>query len=385
MALLLTTTALFLGWLLAERIRLDRARRRVPLRISVTGTRGKSGTARMLGAMLRSEGLRVVVKTTGSEASLVLPDGRVELLPRSGVPSILEQRDLIRRCARLGADVLVAEIMSIHPENHRAEGIRILQPQTVLFTNARPDHVDAMGWDERAVGGVLLASVPQDSQLLLSPSLSPLLRRLAAEHGVGSVHIAGGEEASAGIGAPFRDNACLAAAAARLAGAGEESVRAGLAAWKEDAGGLRAWRLDRLDAAGPIYVVSAFSANDPLSTREAFDHARHRLSEPMPCTGLLTLRSDRADRTLHWIRDLEERGFPGLDPLFAVGTQAGLVARRVPGVRTLQGSDPRTLTRRAGIAGRGQGPRMLFGLGNFKGLGEALASWWAEEGVPLEL
>ncbi|MFO7769171.1 MAG: Mur ligase family protein [bacterium] len=385
MSTLLVTLALFLAWLLRERLLLDRARDRVPNRITVTGTRGKSGCARLLGAMLRAEGRRVVVKTTGSEATLVLPDGTTETIPRRGVPSIMEQRDLIRRCARLGADTLVAEIMSIHPENHRMEGLRILRPQTVLFTNARPDHVDAMGWDERAVCEVLLSSVPPGTHLLLPPSPPPLLEEHIRGGRWEAMKVAEGEATMPPAAGVFHDDLCLAAAAARRAGVGDRAVREGLEDFREDAGGLRVWRLEPPGIRGPVYAVSAFAANDPLSTVDVLDHVRGRLPSPLPCTGLLSLRADRADRTLHWIRYLKEQGLSGVHPLFALGVQAGIASRRTPGIRALKWTGPGSVTREVCAAAGTDGPQILFGFGNFKGHGEELAAWWAGEGSRVEL
>ena len=49
---------LFLIYLAFERVRLDRALRRVPRRIAVTGTRGKSSVTRLIAAGLRASGAR---------------------------------------------------------------------------------------------------------------------------------------------------------------------------------------------------------------------------------------------------------------------------------------------------------------------------------------
>ena len=132
MSTLLPTLVVFLLYLLWERVALDRARGRISIRIAVTGTRGKSGVVRLLASILREDGRRVVAKTTGSEAIVLMPDGSQIQLDRSTGPSILEQKQLIHRAARARADCLVAEVMSIRAENHFVESrhcsIRILSP-----------------------------------------------------------------------------------------------------------------------------------------------------------------------------------------------------------------------------------------------------------------
>src|SRR5207244_12239351 len=48
----------------------------IPIRIHVNGSRGKTGTARLIGAALRANGLRVVVKTTGKMPTTIDINGR---------------------------------------------------------------------------------------------------------------------------------------------------------------------------------------------------------------------------------------------------------------------------------------------------------------------
>ena len=57
----------------AEAIRLRRGLGAVPIRIHVNGSRGKSSVTRLIAAGLRESGLRILAKTTGSRARLILP------------------------------------------------------------------------------------------------------------------------------------------------------------------------------------------------------------------------------------------------------------------------------------------------------------------------
>ena len=76
--------AVALAWLAIATARLQRNRSRVPVRVHVGGTRGKSTTTRLVAAGLRAGGMRVVAKTTGSAPRLILPDGTEEPWPRRG-------------------------------------------------------------------------------------------------------------------------------------------------------------------------------------------------------------------------------------------------------------------------------------------------------------
>ena len=113
MTILLFTLALFLVYLVYERIVLNRLRKAIPMVVSVTGTRGKSSVVRMLASVLRESGRTVLAKTTGSQAQFVLPDGTVRDVPRRGIASILEQKKVLRKAAELHADYLVVEIMTL--------------------------------------------------------------------------------------------------------------------------------------------------------------------------------------------------------------------------------------------------------------------------------
>src|SRR5438876_6804518 len=79
-----------LGALHVEWRRHRRALARIPIRIHVNGTRGKSSVTRLIAAALRAEGIPTVAKTTGTSARLILPDGSEQAVPRDGRPNISE-------------------------------------------------------------------------------------------------------------------------------------------------------------------------------------------------------------------------------------------------------------------------------------------------------
>ena len=140
---------------------------RIPLRITVTGTRGKSSLVRMIAAVLREDGWRVTSKVTGSHARLIRPDGSESTLRRRGIPSIFEQKRVVRLAAGAGAECLVCEIMSIHPENHFTESRRLLKPHIVIITNLRPDHTDAMGGSPGEIARVFALDIPTGALVYL--------------------------------------------------------------------------------------------------------------------------------------------------------------------------------------------------------------------------
>ena len=59
-----------------------RVRGRIPIRIHVHGTRGKTSCVRLIARLLRDSGLTVLAKTTGDAPELITPDGKMVLTAR---------------------------------------------------------------------------------------------------------------------------------------------------------------------------------------------------------------------------------------------------------------------------------------------------------------
>ena len=69
-------------YLAAEKILHEKRLKRIPIRIHVNGTRGKSTVTRLIAASLRRVGIRTLAKTTGTIPRLILPDGKEETILR---------------------------------------------------------------------------------------------------------------------------------------------------------------------------------------------------------------------------------------------------------------------------------------------------------------
>jgi poly-gamma-glutamate synthase PgsB/CapB len=164
-------SAVLLGYLAVERILLERRLRRIPLRILVAGTRGKSSVVRLVATAMREAGYRTLAKTTGSRPMLIYPDGEETTIRRRGQPTISEGKKLIKIGADLGAQALVAETMSIHPESSFVESKQIIQPQVVALTNVRVDHISQMGGTRERVAQCLATAISDKTTLLARMSL----------------------------------------------------------------------------------------------------------------------------------------------------------------------------------------------------------------------
>jgi len=364
----------------------------VPRRIAVTGTRGKSGVVRLIAGGLRASGARVLAKTTGSRPILILPDGTERTIDRAGPASVREQVRLVVLAAELGADTLVAEMMSIGAEGLAVEARHILRPGALAVTNVRLDHLDDQGRDKDTIARTLAAAVPAGADVFMPAEevrrafVDAAARRGARLHPVDRVDpvpvLPLGE---------FEPNVRLARAVLAALGIGPDAIDRGLAAAPPDAGRLGLWRVASGRPGREALCVSLFAANEPESTALALGEVRRAVPfDGRPLVGLLSLREDRGDRTLQWVQAAGAGFFRDFAAVVLVGAPARAALRKV------RRSSPPGATRFTAAAGRFAaepealmdrvlalvpGSPVVVGLGNFVGAGEAIVGSWKTAGV----
>jgi poly-gamma-glutamate synthase PgsB/CapB len=155
---------LILGALLiagfAESLSHRRNLRKIRLRIHVNGSRGKSSVTRLLAAALNEAGLKTCAKTTGTMARMLLPDGKEIPIFRPSGANIIEQRRIVAAAAQHEADALVIECMAVQPELQAVSEFSLVRATHAVITNARPDHLDAMGPTDQEVALALAGMIP---------------------------------------------------------------------------------------------------------------------------------------------------------------------------------------------------------------------------------
>ena len=133
---------------------------------------------------MRASGARVLAKTTGSKPVLIFPDGSEREIARTGPASVREQVRLVELAAESGAEVLVAEMMSIGAECLAVESRRILRPGTLALTNVRLDHMDLMGREKAAIARTLGAAFPERADVFIpEEEVAPAFEEAAARTG----------------------------------------------------------------------------------------------------------------------------------------------------------------------------------------------------------
>lgn len=278
----------------AERRRHDRALARIPLRIHVNGTRGKSSVTRLIAAGLRAGGRTVVAKTTGSAARVILPDGGERPLVRRGPANIRELIPFVARAAAMGADAIVVECMAVRPDMQSFAEDKLVRAHIGVIT-IRPDHEEVMG-EGQGVARALAGAIPRSGTLVITPAAHAALAAAGAAP-AGPVCLAGPDDLAPEALAAFpyevfAENVALALAVCAQAGVDRDTALRGMRAASPDPGNVT---VGEYPAAGrTVTLINALAANDPESTSILWQrYAAGRVS-----VILLNCRPDRKYRTV---------------------------------------------------------------------------------------
>ncbi|MGZ3636024.1 MAG: poly-gamma-glutamate synthase PgsB, partial [Syntrophales bacterium] len=88
---------------------------KIPIRIHVNGTRGKSSVVRLIAGGLRESGIVTCAKTTGTLARMILPDASEYPIFRPAGANVIEQVRIISVATSYGAQAIVVECMALQP------------------------------------------------------------------------------------------------------------------------------------------------------------------------------------------------------------------------------------------------------------------------------
>jgi poly-gamma-glutamate synthase PgsB/CapB len=296
---------------------------KIPIRILVNGTRGKSTVTRLIAAGLAEGGLRVCAKTTGSAARLILPDLSEEPIRRRRGTTIMEHKWFVRRSVGLKAQAIVAECMAIQPETIWTLEHRLARSTIGVITNVRADHLDTMGTELSQIAEALALSVPEQGQVFVgAEGLDEELKAIFKRAGQGRSsksrasrreRVSAPTSATKFVGADdavrswcarfaypmFAENLALALAVCQECGVQREVALRGMLKIQPDPG-VRAsvefeWRGVKVRA------VNAFAANDAQSTlmlwrRElaSLDRLKGPFQEAVPGQEAVVVRKDSA-------------------------------------------------------------------------------------------
>ena len=339
--------------------------KKIPMRINVNGIRGKSTITRMITAMLKYHGVKVVGKTTGSAARMLYrnaPEEPIDRKPEGA--NIKEQLGVISRAADMGAEALVCECMAVKPELQKVYQEQMIKAGIGVIVNVLPDHIDEMGPTLDEIALAFTVTIPYNGILVLGSSdYTEYFSKIAAERNT-KVFVADESKIPEGYldkfnYAVFPNNVAVPLA---LAGILTAPPDPGIATVNPIG-----------DPANEDFFVNGFAANDPVSTLQIWDYVKRRGCPEDNLIVLANCRGDRGDRT----RQMAEDVMPYIPcrTVMAVGkntkpiTDAYHKGKFKAEYLNLDSARPEKVVEE--IRKR-LGHAVVFGIGNIHGIGEEL-------------
>ncbi|MEQ8791913.1 MAG: poly-gamma-glutamate synthase PgsB [Pirellulaceae bacterium] len=367
--------------------------RRIPIRIHVNGTRGKSSVTRLIAAGLRAGGIRTCAKTTGTQPRMILPDGAEVPVFRPWRSNIIEQLRIVNAAVAHQAEALVIECMALNPMLQALSELKIVHATHGVITNARADHLDVMGPTVVDVAKALAGSTPAGGRLYTAEQRHLDVFAAAARDRKSKLVAVGDDEVAAvswdelaafpHIEHP--DNVALALKICTDLGVDRQTALSGMWGAPGDPGVMSLYRLDQREQ--EILFVNGFAANDPESTGTNWNMLVDRFQGVERRIALFNCRSDRTDRSVQ-LADACVRWKPA-DHYVLIGSATDVFARRA----VSQGLDRGRITcaekthadKLVDLLGRQAGrSAFVMGMGNISGPGMEVVDYFRRRNVVRE-
>ena len=362
---------------------------RIPIRIHVNGTRGKSSVTRLIAAGLRAGGVRTCAKTTGTVPQMIFPDGSEFPVFRPSRANVIEQLRVVRAAVAHRAEALVVECMALHPQLQSLCELKIVQSTHGVITNARPDHLDVMGPSTENVAQALAGTVPVGGRLFTAEQQQlPVFQQAALDRGTQLVPFdedivsqVSWDDMSQFSHIEHRENVALALQVCAAVGVDRQRALEGMWQAAPDPGVMSLYRV--VESNRNITFVNGFAANDPDSTgqnwnlvNDWFPHVDRRIA-------IFNCRSDRPDRSVQ-LAEACLRWKPA-DHYLLIGTATDVFAKRaraagMSGERLISAERQPTNRLIQTLQSRAGHSALVMGMGNISGPGMDLIDYFRARG-----
>jgi len=276
---------------------------RIPIRIHVNGTRGKSSVVRLIAGGLREGGILTCAKTTGTLARMIMPDASEYPIFRPAGANVIEQLRIVTVAASYGVQAIVVECMALQPQLQWLSELQFLKATHGVITNARADHLDIMGPGEREVALALAGSTPLKAKLFTAETKYLSVLAMAATDRQTTLYpvlpediaAISDEEMEHFSYVEHKENVALALQVCQDMGICRQTALQGM--WKAppDPGVLT---ISHVSFFGRhIYFVNAFAANDPDSSELLWNMALNRFPDVEKRIMIFNCRIDRPHRS----------------------------------------------------------------------------------------
>jgi gamma-polyglutamate synthase len=358
---------------------------RIPIRIHVNGTRGKSSVVRLIAGGLREGGVTTCAKTTGTLARMILPDASEYPIFRPAGANVIEQVRIVSVSASYDAKAIVVECMALQPQLQWVCESWFLKATHGVITNARADHLDVMGPEEKDVALALAGTTPVGAKLFTAETkYLPVFEDAARDRQTrlfpvspGDVAAVTDEEMEPFRYVEHRENVALALQVCLDLGIDRTTALRGMWEAPPDPGVMT---ISHVEFFGRhIHFVNAFAANDPESSEMLWNMALDRFPEVEKRIMIFNCRSDRPQRS-EQLGEAAVRWRPA-DHYLLMGSGTHFLARSavasgMPAKKLLSAeneSDSNLFEMILELAGRSA---VVVGMGNAKGQGLSLTRFF---------
>ncbi len=299
LATLVFLTALLIVLGLREFLQLSRSVAKIPIRIHVNGSRGKSSVTRLISAGLRAGGLKVLAKTTGTAPRGIGFDGIDRSVHRLRSASISEQIKVLDSFSKQKPDAVVLECMAVQPEYQWICEQQMVRATLGVITNVRSDHLSEMGPSLKNVAMSLSNTIPQNGQMVIGEDhFSAEFEKVAAKRNtkldVVMADAVSSEEIAAFQETVHADNVAVALRTCELTGIDRTVALEGMVTAAPDPGAAAFMELRSNEKENTFF--NALAANDPESTGVLWSLAFEKTTRSKVAV-FLNSREDRRQRT----------------------------------------------------------------------------------------
>lgn len=302
-------------------------------------------------------------RTTGSETTVLEPDGRVVPFVRKRSARITEMIPFVRQCSRANVRCLVVECMALGAENQKTIARMLIRPTHVIITNSYIDHIVEMGPTTEETVWTLAQSVPKGCELFAIEEYYSNLECTFHKVEVKEYSIHDSL-------VPVHDsNISLAVALCKTLGVSEDDVLASVDKVVPDVG----LHKEFLGNNGALFYPD-FSVNDLQCMQEAI---LTRCSDQKKLFLIYNNRADREYRLQLMVQILKKHG-NRVAGIFCIGDYPKKVASyfsRKCGASTIVSSEQNLFAR----INEMDGSNVFLGIGNIKGAGECLINLFLQK------
>lgn len=259
-------------YILARADRHQKALSAIPTRVLVTGSRGKSGTVRLIYQIARESGKATYAKVTGTTAVELIPAGEEIPTRRYAAASVSEMPDSLIRAKALGAEVGVFECMAVSPELIKLVQESHVKSDIAVIPAIRLDHLEEEGLTEQEIARNIVKSLSGCKHLVVGteqPEVLEVIKELCAEKEIAVVQAQPSPDQPK-VQGHHPTNVAVALEVAKILGFPDEAATAALSAATLEPRTLTMLVVER-EGGQQIGLIDLGGANDPQSSFEAIN------------------------------------------------------------------------------------------------------------------